>query len=78
MNLLAVVCSAIQDKVNITCEFFFFFGLNCNQTLKAKGVKGLRNAKRVKGWIAKVIRVLQADSRGKVLFQQIHLTFCEI
>ena len=45
MNLLAVVCSAIQDKVNITCEvFFFFFGLNCNQTLKAKGVKGLRNA----------------------------------
>ena len=54
MNLLAVVFSAIQDKVNITCEFlfivvFFFFGLNCNQTLKAKGVKGFRNAKRFKG-----------------------------
>ena len=32
---------------------FFFFGLNCNQTLKAKGVKGLRNAKRVKGWDSK-------------------------
>ena len=54
MNLLAVVCLAIQDKVNITCEVFFVlfcfvFGLNCNQTLKAKGVKGFRNAKRVKG-----------------------------
>ena len=33
--------------------FFVFFGLNCNQTLKAKGVKGFRNAKRVKGWDSK-------------------------
>ena len=31
-----------------------------------------------RGETAKVIRVLQADSHGKVLFQQIRLTFCEI